>query len=174
MTSKFKLLAVTAALLLGSTAAMASITAKASLVVAKAGTFSDTFSATTSTAYNNVLGTLYASGLTSNFSDLTLTFFDANNTLVGTANSVNLGKKSGATSFKATFSDSNVAWNLDAGKTYKFVVSGTSKVAGSSLALNGLYFSNISAVPEPESYAMLLAGLGLMGAIAKRSKAKQA
>jgi hypothetical protein len=29
-------------------------------------------------------------------------------------------------------------------------------------------------VPEPETYAMLLAGLGLMGAIAKRRKDKQA
>jgi hypothetical protein len=33
--------------------------------------------------------------------------------------------------------------------------------------------ATVTAVPEPESYAMLLAGLGLMGAIARR-KAKQA
>ena len=32
----------------------------------------------------------------------------------------------------------------------------------------------VSAVPEPETYAMLLAGLGLMGAIVRRRKAKSA
>jgi hypothetical protein len=30
----------------------------------------------------------------------------------------------------------------------------------------------VAAVPEPESYAMLLAGLGLVGAIARRRKTK--
>ncbi len=32
----------------------------------------------------------------------------------------------------------------------------------------------VTAVPEPETYAMMLAGLGLMGAVARRRKAKQA
>ena len=32
----------------------------------------------------------------------------------------------------------------------------------------------VPSVPEPETYAMLLAGLGLMGAVARRRKAKQA
>lgn len=33
-----------------------------------------------------------------------------------------------------------------------------------------LSFANVPAVPEPESYAMLLAGLGLIGAIARRRR----
>ena len=33
---------------------------------------------------------------------------------------------------------------------------------------------HVTAVPEPESYAMLLAGLGLMGAIARRRSNKSA
>lgn len=49
------------------------------------------------------------------------------------------------------------------------------KAAGSSSFVS---FGNtdglVAAVPEPETYAMLLAGLGLMGAVVKRRKVKQA
>ncbi|MEO5932479.1 MAG: FxDxF family PEP-CTERM protein [Duganella sp.] len=57
-------------------------------------------------------------------------------------------------------------------------------VAGNILSINwqGLSFypdtqvvlniSAISAVPEPETYALLLAGLGLMGAVARRRKSR--
>ena len=40
------------------------------------------------------------------------------------------------------------------------------------LIADGLY-AQISAVPEPETYTMLLAGFGFVGAIARRRKAKQ-
>lgn len=36
------------------------------------------------------------------------------------------------------------------------------------------YQSFINPIPEPETYALMLAGLGLMGAVARRRKAKQA
>ena len=37
-----------------------------------------------------------------------------------------------------------------------------------------LGFASVSAVPEPETYALMLAGLGLVGAFTRRRKAKQA
>ena len=49
-------------------------------------------------------------------------------------------------------------------------------VGGIALGSGGLYNGSISvsAVPEPESYAVLLAGLGVMGAIAmRRNKSKK-
>jgi len=39
---------------------------------------------------------------------------------------------------------------------------------------NALHIAAVAAVPEPETYAMLMAGLGLMGAIARRRNKKSA
>lgn len=47
-------------------------------------------------------------------------------------------------------------------------------MAGIGYGNGSLQISLVSAVPEPETYAMMLAGLGLMGAVARRRKAKQA
>lgn len=49
----------------------------------------------------------------------------------------------------------------------------TLKGIGSKAAANFTGEVSVSAVPEPETYAMLLAGLGLMGTIARRRSQKQ-
>lgn len=46
------------------------------------------------------------------------------------------------------------------------------KTSAYNVGIDNINFS-VTAVPEPETYAMFLAGLGLMGAIAKRRKSKQ-
>ena len=60
--------------------------------------------------------------------------------------------------------------NLSGPTVLTFTAMGTSNSFGASI-------DNVSvtaAVPEPETYAMLLAGLGLMGTIVRRRKANQA
>ena len=60
--------------------------------------------------------------------------------------------------------------NLSGASDLIFTAMGTSNSYGASI-------DNVSvtaAVPEPETYAMLLAGLGLMGTIIRRRKANQA
>ena len=55
------------------------------------------------------------------------------------------------------------------------VHSGAERVDPSeTYTVDNVVFGTVSAVPEPESYALMLAGLGLMGAIVRRRKAKQA
>lgn len=63
---------------------------------------------------------------------------------------------------------SKASWALGAGT---YTVSG---VATASPFGGGFGYLSVTAVPEPESFAMLLAGLGLVGAIARRRTARHA
>ncbi len=70
-------------------------------------------------------------------------------------------------------------WGTSSGTFANIDISGFNLAAGtwldtSSLYQNGSVTISVTAVPEPETYAMLLAGLGLMGAVVRRRKMGQA
>ena len=65
------------------------------------------------------------------------------------------------------------------GSATKLTLSATSHIYAAvndtySINDTGAFSVTVTSVPEPEVYAMLLAGLGLMGAIARRRKSAQA
>ena len=74
--------------------------------------------------------------------------------------------------WSAAFKDSSdKAYELTGGKSYQVKISGNTRaglIGGEgTVSINALY-AVVTMVPEPESYAMLLAGLGLLGVIARR------
>ena len=66
---------------------------------------------------------------------------------------------------------------LTAGSPYTLVVNGVSSVGKATYTVSATGFSSVTPsapVPEPESYAMLLAGLGVMATIARRRRGTHA
>lgn len=57
-----------------------------------------------------------------------------------------------------------------AGKTYAYVIGYNDSAGQATLGDWDDFVIGVNAVPEPETYAMLLAGLGLMGFVARRRK----
>lgn len=99
--------------------------------------------------------------------------FAADNSAVAKLNGVQIGTSSGFTSFSSFSAASGFNSGIN---TIEFLVTNTAQTTGNPTGLRVEFTQSnvVSAVPEPETYAMMLAGLGLMGAIARRRKAKQA
>ena len=112
---------------------------------------------------------LRVTGLASQFSALSASLWSgATQISTFSSNSVNGNRL-------VVISDSaNGAFSLSAGQAYTLKVTGISSgIAQHRNWYCGCYQRN-SAVPEPESFALLLAGLGLVGVAAKRGRQKSA
>ena len=83
--------------------------------------------------------------------------------------SIDFGAGSTVTATNSTVTVSNLAFDLKQGKnTFSFTYVPLTGTQGINDEAWGLQSASIAAVPEPETYAMFLAGLGLMGAVARR------
>ena len=130
-----------------------------------AGAFSDVFTFTLS-------GTTAATGISTDFYGTSIPAVGMSMTLTsnGAAVASVASIPSALTSFgtKAVYGYSFSG--LTAGTKYSLTVSGTdASVLGTNYTFN-IAAQNVAAVPEPETYAMLLAGLGLIGSIVRRRK----
>jgi hypothetical protein len=131
----------------------------------KGNTFADkfTFSVTGATGMNlNAIISSISSSASTGLDITGLALYGANNTLVSTGKMMQTG------SIDVWTLSTN---NLTAGNYY-LQVSGSMMSAGA--ASFGGAISMAAPVPEPETYGMMLGGLGLLGFMARRRKAKQA
>lgn len=92
------------------------------------------------------------------------------NTLSGTFNFTNVQGESGGTSYSGLVNITG-GTGLFTGATGSGTFSGFDNLAGLTTAHN-LNFT-VTSVPEPETYAMMLAGLSFMGFVARRRKENQ-
>lgn len=118
------------------------------------------------------LGTLnFASGFTQNlitsgWSVTETTYLDTGNVTYGT------GTMLGTATFSAIGAETDYASFSTGAGPYSLTHHYTVTASGAGNANSSINL--VSAVPEPETYAMLLAGLGLMGFVARRRKQKLA
>lgn len=139
---------------------------------APAGNFVDNFTfflpATSSTGYSVINFAPIGFGGTLNTTFSSLTLVSDPDGVLASADDVVLANSNGLNANTLSFTASS----LPAGNYYLQVAGFTSG------SLGGLYSGAVSAsvatpVPEVESYAMLLAGLGLVGGVAMRRKYKE-
>lgn len=158
---------IAAAALLATAASSHAAGTSATFEEATNGAFTESF-VVTPTVTNKLI--LRVTGLASQFSALSASLWSGA-IQIGTfsSNSVNGNRL-------VVISDSaNGTFSLSAGQAYTLKVTGISSALpntaiGTVAATNG----TVSAVPEPEAFALLLAGLGLVGVAAKRRREKAA
>ena len=115
------------------------------------GAFSDEYDFSvpaTSVAGTDVTVNLDLGSFSYHISNLSLALYDSTNTIV-TSNTV-----SGPTDFAASVSSALAAGN------YHFVATGMADGTGTN---QGIYAFTTAAVPEAETWAMMLGGIGLIG-----------
>lgn len=92
--------------------------------------------------------------------------FAADNAAIVKLNGVTIGTSTGFTSYSSFAANSGFNAGVN---TLQFVLTNYAQGSGNPAGLRVEFLqSNVAAVPEPETYAMLLAGLGLIGSIARR------
>ena len=159
------------------------LTLVASAAVAQAATFNigalgNTYQNTV--AVSGVFEDLYTFTLPSQFTGLTGSYFAVDYVGMGLTTTLTVGESApwtrsafGTVTVDLPINDNqsglNVAsyestFNFTPGGSYWFKLSGYGEAAS--------YTVTLAPVPEPETYALLLAGLGLMGAVARRRQSK--
>jgi hypothetical protein len=129
---------------------------------------------------------LFSSSLTTtisdaNFSDPFSTWCNAGcsftetlingNTFSGSVNFTDVLRENNGTSYKGQFNITG-GTKLFAGATGSGTFSGFDNFNGGTTNHNAIF--SVTALPEPETYAMMMAGLGVMGVVASRRKNKVA
>jgi hypothetical protein len=148
----------------------ASTSSQAFIDFSSTGTFS--FDLIVTPTLDNTLKLTFAAPLVGSFSNLSYSLYDGSTFLASYTIASN-GKATAFNDATPYFSSTSLLAN----HAYTLTLAGTvSSLNASQLAVYKVTTTNgsIAAVPEPESYAMLLAGLGLVGTIARRRRAKQA
>lgn len=148
------------AAMLATGAASSAMAADTNVTIDLGGSFTALLEEVTITSLSNVTGNLNFGTGAYSFGPFNFTFFNPGNNVT-----VDFGA---AGNVLATPTGYSFAFNNVAAGTYLLSATGTN--AFGATAVNATYSVSAVPVPEPETYAMLMAGLGVVGFMARRKK----